>query len=72
MWCAAGDPNTQSCPNNVSPYQEPDVPMKTGQWCILGIGVAAVIGYFIRRHKMAEKKAKNKRLFVKRIAKEAC
>ncbi|EJK74747.1 hypothetical protein THAOC_03558, partial [Thalassiosira oceanica] len=46
-WCAAGDPNTQSCPNNVSPYQEPEAPMRTGAvvgFSILGIVAAAAIG----------------------------
>ena len=72
-WCAAGDPNTQRCPNNVSPYQEPDAPMRTGAvvgFSILGIAVVAVIGYVVWASEMKKKKARYKRLFVERIAKE--
>ena len=72
-WCDAGDPNVEACPDNFSPYQEPDVPMKPGAvaaFTILGLVVAAAIGYFTWRKAMQRKKAKYQRLFVHRIAKE--
>ena len=72
-WCEAGDPNVEACPDNISPYVEPDVPMKPGAvagFTILGLMVGAVLGYFAWRHAMRKKKARYQRLFVHRIAKE--
>lgn len=72
-WCEAGDPNVEVCPGNLSPYVEPDVPMKPGAvagFTILGLVVGAVLVYFGWRHAMRKKKARYQRLFVHRIAKE--
>ena len=72
-WCDAGDPNVNVCPDNTSPYQEPEVPMKPGAvagFAILGSVVGAAIGYFAWHKAMQRKKAKYQRLFVHRIAKE--
>ncbi|KAL9191160.1 hypothetical protein ACHAXT_000866 [Thalassiosira profunda] len=72
-WCDAGDPNTEACPNNVSPYQEPDAPMKTGAvvgFVILGAVLASALGYFLWRRASRRRKARYERLFVERIAKE--
>ena len=72
-WCDAGDPNVEACPNNISPYQEPEVPMKPGAvagFTILVLVMGAAIGYFAWHKAMQRKKAKYQRLFVHRIAKE--
>ena len=72
-WCDAGDPNVGACPGNVSPYVEPDVPMKPGAvagFTILGLVVGSVLVYFAWRHTMRKKKARYQRLFVHRIAEE--